>query len=253
MGAQITSVAAPSGLIYRVAKLETGLFEPAPWRYVGSNRFDDPQEEFRVVYCASDRQATFGETLARLRRSPKLIALMEDVDDDEESIDEAIEGLLDPGDTGRGVIPADWRFKRRIGTTRLNPSLQFADITDGDSIEHLRIAFAQDIVDLKLSDLDASTLLSTSREITQRCSRYIYEQCDNNGMPRFAGIRYPSRLNLQWICWAIFDDRIAHDPDFNEFHDTTITTTDPDLLEVLRTMDLSLEAVRGHLQFITGQ
>lgn len=250
---QIASVTAPNSLIFRIAKFETDVFAPAPWRYVGSNRFDDPEGKYRVIYCTSDREAAFGETLARYRRSPLLIALMEDVDDDEESMDEAIGELIDPADPGRGVVPIDWRYKRRIGTTRLNPSPVFADIVDWESIEHLRAALASQITALKLPDFDASTVLSTNRQITQLCSRYIYEQHDDNGLPRFAGIRYPSRLNIDWSCWAIFDDRIEHDPNFNEFHETGIDPKDPDLLEVLRTMGLSLEAVRGHQQYVTGK
>lgn len=100
MNTQIASVPAPSGLMYRIAKYETDLFEPAPWRYVGSNRFDDPEDEFRVIYCATDREATFGESLSRLRRSPTLLALMQDVDDDDEQIEDALEGLIDPSDVG---------------------------------------------------------------------------------------------------------------------------------------------------------
>lgn len=239
--------------MYRIAKYETDLFEPAPWRYIGSNRFDDPKGDFRIIYCATDREATFGETLSRLRRSPTLLALMQDVEDDDEQIEDALEGLIDPSDIGRGVVPADWRFKRRIGTTQIDPSLQFADIMQWESIEHLRIALASKIAELALPDFDASTILSTNRQITQYCARYIYERYDDDGVPCFAGIRYPSRLNIEWTCWAIFDDRMKHNPDFKAFHDTAIDPKDPDLLTVLQHMGLSLEAVRGQMHFITGE
>ncbi len=88
--------------------------------------------------------------------------------------------------------------------------------------------------------------------MTQHCARYIYEQMDEVGQPCFAGIRYPSRHNLDWTCWAVFEDRMVFDPSFNEFHDTRIDPKDPDLLQVLQLFGLSLEAIRGHNEFIRG-
>jgi hypothetical protein len=79
----IVSVSAPAESIFRIARLGADPFEPPLWEYTGSNRFDDPQREFRVIYCASQRAAAFGETLARFRRSLSLLALMNDVEDDE--------------------------------------------------------------------------------------------------------------------------------------------------------------------------
>ncbi|MCG8376733.1 MAG: RES domain-containing protein, partial [Chlorobiales bacterium] len=38
------------------------------------NRFDSPTENFRVCYFATDLEACFGETLARFRPDPALIA-----------------------------------------------------------------------------------------------------------------------------------------------------------------------------------
>jgi len=38
------------------------------------NRFDSPTENFRVCYFASNLEACFGETLARFRPDPSLIA-----------------------------------------------------------------------------------------------------------------------------------------------------------------------------------
>jgi hypothetical protein len=106
---QLRHVPAPTNPVYRLTKLGIDPFEPAPWRFTGNNRFDDPAERFRTIYCASTRAGAFGETLARFRRSLRLIALMADVDDDDESLEDALEGLIDPSDERRGryLLPVE--------------------------------------------------------------------------------------------------------------------------------------------------
>lgn len=36
--------------------------------------------------------------------------------------------------------------------------------------------------------------------------KWAFEQRDGNGAPFFAGIRYLSRLDTNWECWAVFHD-----------------------------------------------
>jgi hypothetical protein len=50
-------------------------------------------------------------------------------------------------------------------------------------------------------DFDLGTIFTGDRRISQLCARYIYDLRDEQGHPRFAGIRYTSRLNLYWTCW----------------------------------------------------
>ncbi|MGA7669674.1 MAG: RES family NAD+ phosphorylase [Nitrolancea sp.] len=243
----LQSVGAPPGPIYRITRLDTDPFEPAPWEYCGSNRFDDPQQEFRVIYCASERSAAFGETLARYRRSLSLLALLQEVDDDEESLEDALRGLLDPSDERCGVVPADWRFKRQIGTTVLDSTLRFAAISEPESVAYLRTVLAPAATMLSLADVDLGTIFSSNRGITQQCARHIYELHNEHGTPLFAGICYPSRINQYWTCWAIFHDRMSHTPGIAE---TTIDPHDPGFLDAARLLDLSIEAVRGQGTFI---
>jgi len=77
-----------------------------------------PEERFRTVYCATQRAAAFGETVARFRPSIVLLAHLAEVEDDE-SVEQALAGAVDPEDPYRGLIPADWRLLRRIGHTIL--------------------------------------------------------------------------------------------------------------------------------------
>lgn len=247
----IKSIPAPDRLVFRISRLGANPFIPPPWEYVGGNRFDDPNREFRVIYCASERAATFGETLARFRRSMTLLALMTEVDDEEESIEEALGELIDPKDERRGVIPVDWRFKRQIGSTHLDPSLQFAAIAEPESLAHLRVALAPQLTMLALSDasidFDLGSIFTGDRRVTQHCARYIYDQRDDQGNARFAGIFYASRLNLHWGCWAIFADRLIHTPATVE---TTIDPHDSGFLEAARLLELSIETGHGQGAYI---
>ena len=79
-------------------------------------------------------------------------------------------------------------------------------------------------------------------------SRCIYEQTDDLGRPTFAGIRYESRLNAEWECWAIFHDRMdgRHSPGFPE----TITPDHPALCEVAAQYHLSIEIFQGAGHFV---
>lgn len=240
-------VRAPESPVFRVAKLGRNPFDPPPPNLAGDNRFNDPEARFSVVYCASERAGAFGETIADFRRSIALLEMLAAVEDDE-PVDEALFGLLVPGHPERGVVPADWRFKRQIGCTVLSPHLRFVDILAPESMTHLRLHLGSLARRSGFGDVDSSTILSaTPRSWTQAAARYVYEVQDDVGEPAFAGIRYRSRLNLSWTCWAIFRDRMIDEPGTPQ---TSIDPKDPDLLEAARSLGLCIEALRSGTHFI---
>lgn len=49
-----------------------------------------------------------------------------------------------------------------------------------------------------------------SYRASTHAARYIYEQRDATGRPLYDGIRYLSRLNTAWECWAVFANRLRH-------------------------------------------
>ncbi len=220
------------------------------------NRFDDPtaddgnppQARFRTIYCATQRVATFGETLARFRPSLPLLSALEEIDDDD-SKEEALSGAVDPMDPTRGLVQADWRLRRRISHAFLDPTLRFADITHLETMQHLRTALAPLATQLGITDIDVSSLMSQQRRFTQGCARYIYDQADDSGRPLFAGIRYLSRLNPDWECWAIFDKRMSHKEVSPRFP-VTLLADAPDLLSVARSFRLTIEVISGHGSYI---
>lgn len=205
------------------------VFVPPDWSWAQDdgtfgNRFDDPgkyrgipaEDRFRVIYCATERAGAFGETIARFRRSPRLVEGLEKIDD---------EGPLEPELEG-GELPEEWRFGRRLGSTRLDEGLIFADLASAESFQILTEELAPLLVRFGLTEFDLSLITSGKRRVTQEAARYAYELADGGQV--FAGVRYLSRLNPEWELWAVFNDRMVHSP---EELSETVREGDPGLLE----------------------
>jgi hypothetical protein len=97
-------VRAPLEGVWRVGRGENPLaIQPVEGtrsrRSSGANRSDPGSYDFGVLYFGSTLQACFAETLARLRPSVKLLALVED--------EWRSAGFMDAGS-----VPADWRQRR---------------------------------------------------------------------------------------------------------------------------------------------
>ncbi len=98
--------------------------------------------------------------------------------------------------------------------------------------------------DLGISDIDESAVLGPAREFTQAIARYFYEYGEPSDRTAFAGLRYTSRLNLEWECWALFADRIRHSPGMPGLPES-IFPDDADLIEIARLWSLTIEGLCG--------
>ena len=112
---------------------------------------------------------------------------------------------------GIGQVPADWRHQRIIiragfAATFARPNLRFLNVEDMETREHLRREIAGILAIYKYPDLDVAVVRGGDRRITRWISKWAYEQRDSSGAAAYAGIRYLSRLNTDWECWAAFDD-----------------------------------------------
>lgn len=208
------AVPPPASPVFRVARGDDAppldAFVPPAWGRAAAdgtfgNRFDDPGKaddiseasRFRMLYCATQREGAFAETIAHFR--PDLAALA------------ALHGIV--GEAGEtqpvsGVVPTRWRQVRGVGQVHLDPALRFVDVAHPDTLAELRVVFARLAVELGYTDFDLSTVTGHRRILTQRVARYVYEYKTEAGMSVFAGIRYLSRHNPLWECWAIFADRL---------------------------------------------
>ncbi len=68
----------PPAKVYRLAR-EPDPWDWPDWAFAGpdntfGNRWDDPEGSYRVLYASGKRLGAFVETLARIRRDPKLEA-----------------------------------------------------------------------------------------------------------------------------------------------------------------------------------
>lgn len=80
---------------------------------------------------------------------------------------------------------------------------RFLDVEHLDTRERLRYELASVLTGLGHSDLDVATIRGGDRRLTRWISDWTYYHEDDDG--HLAGIRYVSRLDSRWECWALFE------------------------------------------------
>jgi hypothetical protein len=191
---------APSEGIWRIARGDKPLFcqpiEPDTLNLPhAGNRFDS--EDFGVLYFGSNLEACFGEVLARFRPDLTLLSKIPLREEWEEL------GFMDVG-----AVPAEWRHRRvavRVTVDGSSSSLPFLDLDHVETLEYLRPRLALGLSELSITDLDVSTVRGPDRRVTRLVSGWAYRNPSTSGRP-YAGIRYSSRLDSKWECWAVFHD-----------------------------------------------
>lgn len=163
------------------------------------NRFDSPTGAFRVLYFATELGGCYGETLGRFRPDTSLLSLLKDEWEER--------GWMSVGD-----VPAAWRQRRLAvnvelrSTGRFANGVRFLDVEAAPTREILKRELADVLAYWGHGDLDVSTVRSGDRRATRIISQWAYDQAEDDGSPTYAGIRYLSRLNSAWECWAVFED-----------------------------------------------
>lgn len=205
---RIEVVQAPKGGLWRVGRepdplAASVLSEPAePGNPATGNRFDSPTGTYGVRYFATSLEGCFGETLARFRADHALAAL---IGDEWQQL-----GFMSVGD-----IPADWRQKRTAVNVHIddekNPGfakkVRFLDIESVNTREAMRQDFEALLAHYGYADLDVPFVRSQDRRITRYISQWVWEQLsEEHGGRTYGGIRYLSRLNSDWECWAVFEE-----------------------------------------------
>ena len=139
-----------------------------------------------------------------------------------------------------GDVPADWR-QRRLAVHVTFPAqdafargVQFLDVEALESREQLRVELGPVLAFYGFTDLDVATVRGGDRRITRWIGQWAYDQRNADGSTRFAGIRYLSRLNTEWECWAVFDD-----VPIVEINRRPILRTDEALLRIAKSYGLT--------------
>ena len=74
----------PPPVLFRIAHRPNPWAWP-PWEHCkNANRWDDPTDNYRVLYASSQRRGPFVETLARFRPDPAVSAGLEEIIGDDE-------------------------------------------------------------------------------------------------------------------------------------------------------------------------
>jgi hypothetical protein len=188
-------VHAPKNGLWRVARGDNPLFVPPRARGTSGaavNRFDPRSVDVGVLYFGSDLETCFGETLARFRPSLELLSIVKD--------EWRQLGFMDPG-----TVAADWRQRRTAVRVRVPTEAAFLDVESAVTHQVLRKELALGLSALGLDDLDVGTVRGPDKRVTQLIAEWAY-LANDDGEPLYAGIRYESRIQSGWECWALFDD-----------------------------------------------
>jgi hypothetical protein len=149
--------------------------------------------------------------LARFRPSPAVAAAARE----------------DPGYMDPGGLPAAWREDRRLVSFALAAPLPFVDIDNTSTLLALGAQLHGELAPLGVDELDRGSVYSANRRLTRALAAWIYSRTDDDGQPRYGGIRYESRLGRQWECWAVFDGALLTTSTV-----TPIDSRNPDLMAI---------------------
>lgn len=219
-------VSPPRSGLWRVGRGENPLALPPKSLEAtssGGNRFDPLTLDYGVLYFGTDLEVCFGETLARFRPSLKLLALVE-------------AEWQDLGFMSIGVVAADWRQRRSAVHVRLTHELRFLDVESPVTHQYLRTELALGLSAIGLDDLDVAAVRGPDRRVTRLISEWAY-MAGEDSHPRYAGIRYESRIMSGWECWALFDDE---DLEFEVLETLPITPELPALVSVSHLFNLQI-------------
>jgi hypothetical protein len=225
----VNEVSAPPGGFWRIG-LATDPYESRPPLSAeelntprAGNRFDSPVGTYSVLYFGTDLAACFGETLSRFRPSAVAVEAVE--------ADWEARSFMKPGS-----VPADWRLRRLAVRARPAPTdVLFLDVESGATRAFLQHELSVVLSAFGIPELDVPAIRGADRRLTRAISLWAYNQLKDDGTPRYAGIRYLSRLDTQWECWALFD-RV----DTQETERRSITRSMSELLEVAEMWGLTV-------------
>ncbi|GAA1163224.1 RES family NAD+ phosphorylase [Nesterenkonia sandarakina] len=204
--------------LFRVARAENPFYwseisaEDSPRKHAG-NRFDVPGHG--VLYFASSLEGAYAETLARFRPSP---AIRKHVAEQ------------DPHFMMVGGVPRDGRDKRTIAEAILRDPLPFLDVESPHTHEVLTTALATELVDLGEGVIDVASVRGRNRLLTRAIASWAFDQRDAAGHPIYGGLRYLSRVDTRFECWAVFAGA--------EFRETKTSPIDPTASELVSIAEL---------------
>ena len=156
------------------------------------HRFDDPQREYRTLYCAEKKLTALREVLADLRPDTNVRA-----DFARFQIDQGIspEDLFVPA----REVTMGWREKHVLVCAEARREGPLADLDDVGLREKLERTHAELLARHGMLHLNISEIRSKNRIVTQTIGRELYEQ-------EVAGILFRSNLD-DGQCLVLFENK----------------------------------------------
>ncbi len=125
-----------------------------------------------------------------------------------------------------GAIPRDWRDRRSAVKVQLPEYMAYLDVDHPDTHQFLRQELALGLAALGHDDLNIGVVRGNDRRVTRLISQWAWSATGDNGAI-YHGLRYMSKIQNDWECWAVFDDAPL------EVVDTMPITLDmPELIDI---------------------
>jgi RES domain len=202
-------VGSPSGGFWRVTSHHEPFDPPPAPPPVGegasdeddSGRWDAPQGEYRVLYCATEPEGAVGEKLAAFMPNVAAVRRIESFLDDEQD-PEYGEDYLDIGLDAEDVESFGWL----LAQAPANPAARFIDVWHPATVVALFPRAASLLAAFGLKVLDRRALADERRGFTRRLGGLMRADATaEDGELGAAGLRYESRLAPGWECWALWE------------------------------------------------
>ena len=202
------TVPPPTNGFWRVSSWPEPFDPPPPAPPLGTDpkdddghRYDDPQGEWRTLYCATEAEGALGECLGDFKFNAKAVVRIEAYlqSDPDVGFDEDYFRPL----TAEDVESFDWKLAHA-------PAIRDAALI---AIDHWRtyIAVAPKAVPALLrygvTRFDRRTLLDERRYVTRTLAGLYRRDATDpvSGELLAAGLRFTSRLPPAWECWALWE------------------------------------------------
>jgi hypothetical protein len=233
VGAPWLSTANP--YVWRLGHYFAPLDYPPREHCAWNHRFDDPEHEYRTLYCAELPITCLREVLADLRPSTKARA---DYAQFQANQDDPPEELHRPA----RVVSLKWRELHALARATVERHGELWDLADPDLREELTDRHPALLDAHGMPNLDIAQITSKNRIVTQMISRDLYER-------GAAGILSHSNQDRRG-CLALMEGRAhlapAGDP-------IPLTENLPDLLKVCSDYNLILKQPGGPVTAARGE
>jgi RES domain len=166
-----------------------------------ARRWDDPDGEFRTLYCATEAEGAFGEKLGYFFPNSSVVLEIESFlveSPDEEFSDDDLAGGL----SRVQIEELDWK----LGWAPVDDDPLAIDVTSTRTQLSALPGIGVLLRGFGISRFDREALRSPRRGFTRRVVGYLHsEAIGEDGELRACGLHYESRLEPRWECWALWD------------------------------------------------